>query len=219
MLLTIDSYYSIPFYKETREALKNNSVEFKEFISIKPPYQFFFDVQEKPVFINYDVVAASYSKFLVNIIKALKPNDDYIYQRRESYTGPKAIAHYAINDALGSGQETGEGIFFSANKEEILRISQDYPRKLYFLGRYFNRKYKVFFSDNLIIKNYIDSKDILVEGSGFKSITSLEAELNYKIFKLQDRLEKLSQTPYVLSGRFHSAGSVRPELSDMYVLT
>lgn len=218
-LITIDDYYGIDFYNETKEALKNNKVEFKEFISVKPPYNYYFDVPEKPQFINFDVVPKAYSKNLVNIIMPLKPNDDYIYYRRASITGLKAINHYAINDAFKVAQKSNAGIFFHSTKDAILRISKEYPRKIYFFGKYFNRKYKVFFTDNLIIKNYINEKDVLVSSSTFKNITQLEAQLNFTIFKMQDTLQKLSETPYVLNGRYYPPSSVRPEISDTYVLS
>ena len=218
-LITLDDYYDVQFYNQTKEALKNNGIAFKEFISSKPPYRFYFEVQDAPIFINYDKVPKAYSKFLVSKIMALKPNDDYIYERRDAYPGKKGLNHYAINDALKSAKQTGEAIFFNATKEQILRISKEFPRKIYFFGRYFNRKYKIFFSDKLLIKNYINEKDILIESSSFKNITELEAELNFVRFKMQDMLVKLSETPYVLNGKYHPPSSVRPEISDKYVLS
>lgn len=219
MLLTIDDYYDVQFYNECIEALKNNGVEFNEFISSVAPYKFYFDVENPPTFINYDEVSTSYGRHLVSIIKALKPNDDYIYMRRDSYVNQKAIKHYAINDALQTGQISGQGIFFNAERDEVLRISKEYPRKIFFMGRYFNRKYKVFFTDNLIIKNLLNPDQILAESKSFKIVTELEAELNYKVFQLKDRLLKLSETPYIQKGRFYPIGSVRPEISDKYVLS
>lgn len=219
MLITIDDYYDIEFYNETKEALRNNGVEFKEYIITKPPFNYYIEADVKPAFINYDEATSSQAKWMVNIVRALNPNDDYIYERRESYKNTKAIQHYALNDALQAGQNSGQGIFFTATKEEALRISRDYPRKMYFLGRYFNRKYKVFFTDNLIIKNLLNPEQILVESNSFKSITELEVELNFNIFKLHDRLEKLSQSPYVYKGKYYPIKSVRPDVSDMYVLS
>lgn len=219
MLITIDDYYDIRFYNETREALKNNGVDFKEYINAKPPYRYYIDSDEKPSFINFDVATNSQSRWMVNIVRAVTPTSDYIYERRDSFKNTKAIQHYAINDALLAGQKSGEGIFFTAEKDEILRISKEYPRKIYYLGRYFNRRYKVFFTDNLIIKNELNPDQILVESNSFKSITELEVDLNFKIFKMQDRLEKLSESPFVLKGTYYPLRSVRPEVSDMYVLS
>lgn len=216
-LITIDPYYNVQFYNECKEALKNNNTDFKEYISTKPPYNFFFEVEENPTFINYDSVAESYGKFLVNLIKPLRANEEYIYQRRESYTNIKAIKHYAINEPLKASEETGQGIFFTANKEEILRISKEFPRKIWFMGKYFNKKYRVFFTDNLLIKNWLNDEQILVEKRNVKNSLDLELELNFKIFKGKDRLEKLSETPYILKGQFYPV-SIRPEITDKYII-
>lgn len=218
-LITIDDYYDIKFYNETKEALKNNGIDFKEYISTKAPYQWYLETRDEPKFINYERTSRQYSRWLVNIVRPLRPNDAYIYERRDSYTNTKAISHYAINDALETGEKSGEGIFFTAMKEEILSISKDYPRKMYFFGRYFNNKYKVFFADSLMVKNFLDPQNILVESKSFKSVTELEVTLNYNVFKLKDRLEKLSETPYVVEGKYYPVKGINPEISNMYVLT
>lgn len=218
-LINIDDYYNIQFYNETKEALKNNGVEFREFINTNPPYNFAIMCDKEPVYINFDTVNRPQERYYVNIIRPLTPNQEYLYERRESFTNKKAINHYAINDALKSGQKSGEGIFFTANKEEILRISKEFPRKIFYFGKYYNNKYKLFFSDSLIIKNYIDSDQILVESKSFKHITDLEIKLNYDIFKLSDRLMKLSETPFVKDGKFYPISSVVPEISGKYSLS
>ena len=219
MFVTIDPYYDIQFYNQCKEALTNNGVQYKEFISVKAPYEFYFEVQNPPTFINYDEAPESYSKWLVNIVTALKPNDDYIYARRDDYVNIKAVNHYAINDALRSAAISREGIFFSATKDEVLKISKEYPRKIYYMGRYFNRKYRVFFTDNLIIMNFLRAEQILVQSKDFKLVTELEVDLNWNVFHREDRLVKISETPYILNGKYYPSTSVRPELSDRYVLS
>jgi hypothetical protein len=219
MFITIDDFYDIGFYNECKEALKNNKVEYQEFISTIAPYDFVLEVKDAPIFINYSVLKKSQERYLVNIIKPLKPNDEYIYERRESYTNKKAIAHYAVNDALKSCEKSGECVVFTANKDEALAISKEFPRKIWFMGRYFNRKYKIFISDNMLIKNLLAEDQIIISDKRFKNIADIEVELNYNTFKMQDRLLKLSETPYVYKGRFYPINSTRPEISDKYVLS
>lgn len=219
MLVTIDDYYDVNFYNECLQALKNNGVKYSEFISSVSPYNFFIEVSDPPTFVNYDEVSPSYDRYLVNVVKPLKPNDDYLYFRRASYVNKKAIKQYAINDALAAGQESGEGVFFTSTKEEVLRVSREYPRKIWFMGRYFNRKYRVFFADSLMVKNYLNEKEVMVASDSFGLVTDLEADLNYRYFMLQDRLLKVSQTPYVQNGQFYPINSVRPEITDKYVLS
>ena len=216
-LVTIDPYYDVQFYNECKEALKNNNKDFIEYISTKPPYHFYLDVDDEPAFINYDTAKDNYSRFLVNIVKPLKANDEYIYARKEAYSNIKAINHYAINDALRSANKTEQGIFFNVTKEEVLRISKEFPRKIWFMGRYFNRKYNLFFTDSLLVKNWLIDEQILVESRNVKNVLDLELELNYKIFHEKDRLVKISETPYILNGKYYSV-SVRPEITDKYIL-
>lgn len=220
MFITIDPYYDTQFYNQCKEALANNGVPYHEYILSIPPYNFYFDVLNPPTFINYDTIANQHVKWLVNIVKALKPSDDYIYARRDSFVNTDALHQYAVNDALRSAEKTGEGIFFTGTREEILRISSLYPRKIYYMGRYFNRKYKVFFTDNLLVMNLLRPDQILVQSKKFKSVTELEVDLNWGIFHGKDRLVKISETPFILGGAYYAQQlSVRPDLTDKYVLT
>lgn len=215
---SIDEYYDVEFYKQVLEALKNNRVDFKEYISTIAPYNFIIECSDKPSFINYDEVPSNKTRFLVNLITPLTPSSAYIYERRNSIVNLDAVKHYAINDALGSAQITKEGIFFHATKEEILRISKEFPRKIYYFGRYFNNRYNLFFSDSLMIKNYINSEDILVESNNFKMASELETELNFKVFREKARLFKISETPYVINGRYYPISSASQVISKMYTL-
>ena len=76
MLITIDTYYDINFYNQCKQALKNNNVKFTEFVNIKPPYNWVFEVEEKPIMINYDIVTSK--KFLIPLVKPLRPNEQYL---------------------------------------------------------------------------------------------------------------------------------------------
>jgi hypothetical protein len=218
-LYTIDDYYDTAFYNQTKEALKNNGVEFKEYISTKPPYHFYIECDDKPSFINYDESTNSYARWLVNLVRPLKPSDAYIYERRDTHSNTKAVEHYAINDAMLAVKKSGQGVFFTAEKDQILRVSKEYPRKIYFFGKHFYNKYKLFLADNLIIKNLINPDQVLIESSSFKSVTELEVDLNFNVFRLKDRLVKISETPYVHKGRYYPVSSVVPEISGRYVLS
>lgn len=218
MLITIDPFYNVEFYNQCKSALDNNKIAYKEFVSTKPPYNFYFEVEKAPTFINYEVAPNAYSRHLISLVTPLRPNDEYIYLRREAIVNKQAVDHYGVNDALKSANLTKEGVFFTSNKEEILRISREFPRKLYFMGRYYDRRYKIFFSDSLLIKNFLLPKQILVQSKDVKDVTDLERELNYKVFMEKDRLEKLSTTPYIINGSYYPASNIRPDLTDKFVL-
>ena len=215
MFITIDDFYNVDFYNECKEALKNNKVEFNEYINSKPPYNFYFEVDRPPTFINYEEAPNALERFLINVIEPIKPNDAYKFLRRESIKNRQAVKHYGYSEPFEAMEKSGEGIMFTARKEEILRISKEFPRKIWFMGKYFNRKYVIFFTDSLLIKNYIDPDQILVEGD---NPIKLEVKLNRNIFQGKDKLKKYSETPYLLDGRFVQVQSVRPELTDKFVL-
>ena len=50
-------------------------------------------------------------------------------------------------------------------------------------------------------------------------MTELEVELNWNVFHREDRLVKVSDTPYVLNGKYYPPVGIRPEISDRYVLS
>ena len=75
---TIDPYYPNSFYNECKESLKNNNVDFQEFINIKSPFEWYFRLDKEPIIVNYDKSSDSSSRWMVNIIKPLRPNEEYI---------------------------------------------------------------------------------------------------------------------------------------------
>ncbi len=77
MFITIDPYYSTQFYNESLEALKNNNIEFSEFINIKPPYNWYLDVEKEPIMVNYDIASGSERRWMVNKVEALRTNEEY----------------------------------------------------------------------------------------------------------------------------------------------
>lgn len=207
MFYTIDNYYDINFYNSAKEALKNNKVDFNEFIEIKPPYNWYFKLPDnlKPVLVNYD--EKEKYRFLVQKVRSLRPNDEYVLQRRTDDSG-SAIQKYIYNDAFRDSSEYG--IFFNINsKDSLLSISKQFPGKIYYLGKYYN-KFRVCLCNNPMIKNYIDQSQILMEKEPeMKEIGRFEAEFNYRVLKLKDSIIKYSETIYAINGSI-----IRPKTMD-----
>jgi hypothetical protein len=215
MFITIDPYYNVEFYNECLQALKNNNVDFNEYISTKAPYYFYIEVEDKPLFINYDVAPKAAERWLVSLVKPLRSNDEYTYLRRDNIQRLEAVKHYSYTTPFKAIDSSKQGVIFTATKEEVMRVSREYKRKIWFMGRYFNRKYVIFATDNLMIKNFIPSENILAEGS---NPIDIETQINYKVFQGKDRLTKYSETPYVENGNFYPVRGVRQERSDKFVL-
>lgn len=208
MFYTLDNYYSVKFYNSTREALKNNQIQFKEFIEIKSPYQWFFKLADnlKPIMVNYD--EKEKYRFLVQKVQALRPNEEYLLQRREDDAGA-SIKKYIFNDAFRDAEEYGI-LFHIKSKDELLSISKEFPGKIYYLGKYYDNKFKVCLCNNNMIKNYISPDQILLEKTPeMKEPGRFEAEFNYRVLKLKDYIIKYTETIYALNGSL-----VRPKVFD-----
>lgn len=206
MFYTIDPYYDVNFYNQSKEALKNNNVNFSEFIEIKSPYRWFLKLNESPIMVNYDKIEKN--RFLVQKVQALRPNDEYLLQRRGNSEGTN-IKRYIYNDAFRDAEDYG--LFFNIkNREEFIRLSREYPGKIYYLGKYYDNKFRVCLVNNPMIKNYILPNQILLEKTpDMKEPGRFEAEFNYKILKFNDFIYKTSETIYSQDGKI-----IRPSSFD-----
>lgn len=206
MFYTIDPYYDVNFYNQSKEALKNNNIKFSEFIEIKSPYRWFFRLDESPIMVNYDKIEKN--RFLVQKVQALRPNEEYLLQRRGNSEGTN-IKRYIYNDAFRDAEDYG--LFFNIkNREEFIRLSREYPGKIYYLGKYYDNKFRVCLVNNPMIKNYILPNQILLEKTpDMKEPGRFEAEFNYKILKFNDFIYKTSETIYSQDGKI-----IRPSSFD-----
>lgn len=206
MFYTIDPYYDVNFYNQSKEALKNNNVNFSEFIEIKSPYRWFLKLNESPIMVNYDKLEKN--RFLVQKVQALRPNEEYLLQRRGNSEGTN-IKRYIYNDAFRDAEDYG--LFFNIkNREEFIRLSREYPGKIYYLGKYYDNKFRVCLVNNPMIKNYILPNQILLEKTpDMKEPGRFEAEFNYKILKFNDFIYKTSETIYSQDGKI-----IRPSSFD-----
>lgn len=199
MFYTIDDYYDINFYNSTKEALKNNKVQYSEFIEIKSPYHWYFNLDDsiKPVMVNYDTLIKP--RYLVSKVIALQNNEEYILQRRTDDSG-QAIQKYIYNDAFNDSIDTGI-LFHIKSRDELLKLSRAFPGKIYYLGKYRNNKFRVCLCNNTMIKNYILPDQILLEKTpDMKEIGRFEAEFNYRVLKLKDYIVKYTKTIYAENG-------------------
>ena len=208
MFYTLDNYYSVKFYNQVKEALKNNNIKFSEFINIKTPYNWYIKLADtiKPVMVNYDEIQKN--RFLIRKVQTLRPNEEYLLQRREDDSGAN-IKKYILNDAFRDAEEYGI-LFHIKSKDELLKLSKDFPGKIYYLGKYYDNKFRVCLCNNNMIKNYIQPDQILLEKTPeMKEPGRFEAEFNYRVLKLNDYVVKYTETIYAQNGSL-----VRPKVFD-----
>lgn len=201
-LITIDDYYNIEFYNESLEALKNNGIDYKEYINIKD-FKWYIDIDEKPIMVNYDEASNSDNRWLINKVQALKPNEEYLLKRRNDDTGKKAMLKYVENTPLKEARTSDYAVFFNARgKDQLEKISKEIPIKIWYFGKYYSNKFRVALCTNKMILNYIDPDQILLENN-YKELGRFESELNYKVFVQKDKLRKYSETPYFINGKYN----------------
>jgi len=198
-MFTIDEYYDINFYIEAIQAMRNNSVDYKEYILAKAPFNFYVDSKNTPIMVNYDVLTNAMQKYIVNKVEPATPSDEYMLARRNEYAGIKGLKQYALNKPMNKINNSDYACFFNLkSREQGLELSKTLGPIIYF-GKYYNNT-RVALCYNKMIKNYIELSDILVEKT--KNATQMELDLNYKIFRLNDRLRKFTEQPYFNNGKF-----------------
>jgi len=197
MLITIDPYYDVSFYLQTIQALKNNKVQFTEYLLTIAPFYWYIDVDIPPTFVNYDVLPSNQRKYVTTLVKPAIPSDDYKYQRRESFSDKKALQKYARNTPMIEADNSDYACFFNLkNKEQALELSKNIG-KIWYFGKYYNNM-KIALTTNKMIKNFISPEDILVQKK--KSSIQMEIDLNYNVFRLNTRLKKFSMTVQTCTG-------------------
>jgi len=201
-MITIDEYYDIPLYIEALQALRNNRIEYKEYISTKSPFNWYIDMDQNPVMINYDVLPNNQQKFLLNKVEPATPTEKYIYERKEQFDGVKALKHYSMNKPLEIAEKSDYACFFAArNRVQLQELSKNLGT-IYYFGKYYGNKYRIALCTNKMIKNFVNVDEILVTKTS--SVTQMELDLNFKIFRLNDRLRKFTEQPTFKNGKLQA---------------
>jgi len=202
-LITLDPYTDVKTFNEAKEALYNNSVDFELFIGLKAPYNWFFKLNQLPIMVNYDEATRQERRWLISTVKPLTPNDEFRYLRRSADVGKKAFVHFTENEPMTEARKSNFAVFFHLNnREDGINLSKTYGGKIWFLGKYYNRKFNVCLCTHPVIKNLLDPSQILLEKTSDEP-GRFEAELNRLVFMEKDHLVKFTDTPYFESGQLH----------------
>lgn len=201
MFITIDSYYDPLFYNQCLSALENNGVSYNQAFYVKGKvFEYCINVPYEPLIINYDVIPFEEERYIINHVIPLDINEIAIYQRRIQDSKTNIRKELYLNDALMSINDTNYGLFLNLkNKEQAQELSKEVPVKLYYLGKYLNGRYKVFFSNSIYIESFINNKDILLKKEN-ETIVQFEQRFNFKVLERKEKLIKYSKTPYFENG-------------------
>lgn len=204
---TIDPYVSNEDYNQALQALKNNKIDYTEFIGTLGSYYFYLSLEnnQRPIMINYDTMSQTEWTNAVSKVKPLKTNDIYLLYRR----GEKSdIARYIENDVFKQARKKQSVVFKLKNKEELIQLSKIYGR-IYPLGVYFNGSIKLAICFNPEIKNSLTNDRLVIE-MGPHKVGELEKKINFTGLRNQDKIIKYSLTPYYDKGKFYPTSPQSP---------
>lgn len=199
--ITIDSYYTLPEFHKCLSALKSHDIKLQTFICTKAPYNWYFKVDDTtmPKFVFYDLLPDGYERFLVSTIVPNTSADEFNLFRREKGLSK---GRYVLNDAFKDAQMSDYACVFNlANKEEGIQLSRRLGGRIWYLGKYYNIKYKLCICTSEYIKDFVPRERILVEKSD-NDIGRFESSVNYEIMYRKDYIQKFSQTPYFEDGQY-----------------
>ena len=108
----------------------------------------------------------------------------------------------ACNNFIKNNIKLSNDFINLKNSEQAMQLSKEIPIKLYYMGKYLNGRYKIFFSNSIYIESFLNSSDILLKKSKNESIVQFEQSLNFNILERKDRLVKYSQTAYFENGNY-----------------
>lgn len=199
MIYNIDKY-DIKLYNEFLSNLTKHNIDYSEYVCTRDN-KFYLSTQLEPFILDYTLIQNASKMFLISKTKGVNNQDIYQY-RRQKVTASKDNLKLCINDAyqyfIDLNQKQKNSVFYFvniSNKERAEALSKQLGR-LYYFGFYYN-KYRVYLTNNQYTTNYIDPENILVSSN---DLFDAEMQLNYNIFRLNDRLKKFSQTPYRENG-------------------
>jgi len=177
-LYTVDPYTSIIQYNVALQALRNNIIPVKEFISLRAPYLWFLDLPYAPLLVNYDTIEKGQLKYVVTKVKPIRAQDEYLLQRRESNAAD--LYKYVENEPLREARESKYALFFNAASFESLKsISKNIPgAKIYYFGKFKNNKFRIALCTHPLIKSFANPNSFLIEkdntSKGFRKLGGAE---------------------------------------------
>lgn len=206
-LITIDTFYSISQYNEALQALENNGISYNEWISLKTGYNFYLNLPQKPIMVNYEVIDKNTWQRTVSKVQPLTTTDEVLLYRRGDVIAN--VKRYVNNDVFDKALESSNTIVFNyKNREQLLQLSNSYG-PIYPLGKYLRGAKRLAVCFNINIKNVLSPIDIEAE-IGEHKFGELEIIINNVVLRRQDKIIKWSRTPYYNKGQFFQTSPSSP---------
>jgi len=191
--ITLDAYYDVFAYNSFLVAAKNNKIDIQEYIRIRAPFTRFIKLQSKeflPTFLNYDMATNSDLRWLVSTVKPTETNEAYLLRRK-----PGLDVRYwtfIIPKNLEGANKSDYFISFKVRDiNQVLQTSRLLgDSTIYYWGKSELKKYKIFYSYDPELKNFISPLDILQE-YGKEAVNSTAINSNSTVPEIPGDIEYL----------------------------
>lgn len=212
--ITFDPYYEADEYNDFLTAASNNGIEYNEFISVKPPYLWYvqLDIDDAPRFVNYDLLSSSAEKFIVNKMRPRNPNEAYQLLRRNT-DNSKDIERFVSPKPFIEAKKQDYVCFFKAfNKNELLKLSTALGNSKIWKVAKTKHKGTIYMTFNPYIKGLIPQDYIFFEKTNkgeFNKVGQLEYELNHKHLVTEKLDGKGMELEYFQNGKYHPLREIK----------
>lgn len=206
IFMTFDEFYGVKDYNDFIANAVLNKIEFKEYISIKSPYRWYIEIDEKykPVFLKYSLGAKGDEKWLLEKMMPLNPMEAYVLKRKVGDL-PQEFSTFVTPNIFKDIPSLDYCVAFKyRNKEELRKISKEWGLKIYVLGTY--RGWNLAFCTNKYIRNFIYLEQIILEKkkpSDFPKLGDFEQTLNFKKLVKVKFSNKTLDYPYYEDGEWN----------------
>lgn len=216
MFITLDQNYSVNEYNQFLENLRQNTDKnYTKHVYYKNPYNIYLNIDFKPLFVKCEVLPKEQEKNLIAMTVPCTPDEENQYRRRQ--TGKQTL-NLCLNDWSSDIQNSEHGyLFYVMNKEELSYLSQNIG-KVYYLGRYYDNKYRICSSTSKYLLDYLPEERILSKKTKKNTVFDMELEINLKVLYLRDKLHKYARTPYYENGKYVIPTALKQDKSKFVII-
>lgn len=201
MLVSIDNFYNVDFYNKCIQALLNNKIPVKQFIS-STTLKWFLDVPYPPVMLNYEVLPENERRFLLSKAIAVYPSDQYRLYRRNGDV--RTFNPFMVRADYMTDDKQYACFFHLKNQYDGHTLSKALNTTIYYIGKYYNNRYRICVCLDPAIRPLLSSGDVLYEKTEKESWVKTEIDINQRVFMLRDYLMKFTVTPYFKGNKFET---------------
>jgi len=173
----------------------------EEFISIKSPYQWYIQIDDKdvPTFLDYEIATNKEQRDLLSVITPTTFTEVIKYKRKVGDTDIDVESY--ITNRVFKGIKNKEAFFFKfKNNQELLRLSKVLKTTIYIIN---NNNKKIAMTTNPFIVSEITNSDLILhkKASDYKGLGEIEKYINIKVL-IKEKMNKQSEFVNFKNGNY-----------------